>query len=98
MMACKDVSKLIASDELARAGSARRLGARLHLLMCRQCRRYAKQMRAIWEYARAYRGIEAHDSPTLRRLERDILERLSEHLESSAEHRKKQDSPQEDFG
>ena len=52
-----------------------RMGLRLHLLMCSDCRRYAKQLRALGAYARNRWGPQTEDSDTLQRLEREILER-----------------------
>ncbi len=51
------------------------MGLRLHLLMCRDCSRYAEQLRAIGAWARKRWGPQAEDPATLQRLEHDILER-----------------------
>ena len=75
MMTCREVANLIASDGLEGAWWGRRLGVRMHFLMCRHCRRYAAQLRAIGACARKRWGPEAEDSDTLQRLERDILKR-----------------------
>ncbi len=75
MLTCKEVANLVASDGFKEAWWGRRMGLRLHLLMCRDCRRYAKQLRALGAYARNRWGPQAEDSDTLRRLEREILER-----------------------
>ena len=74
MMTCREVARLIASDGLEGAWWGRRFGARLHLLMCRHCRRYAEQLRAIGACARKRWGRQSEDPATLRRLEREILE------------------------
>jgi hypothetical protein len=47
MLPCKEVSRLIASDELREAGFGKRLAVRLHLLMCIHCSRFASQIRRI---------------------------------------------------
>jgi hypothetical protein len=47
MLSCREVTSLTASDRLASAGFRQRLAVRLHLLMCRHCRRYARQLRAM---------------------------------------------------
>ena len=47
MPTCQQVAREIASDELATASWRRRSAVRIHLLLCRHCRRYARQMRAI---------------------------------------------------
>ncbi len=75
MMTCKKVANLVASDEFKEAWWGRRTGLRLHLLMCRDCRRYARQLRALGAYARNRWGPQAEDSDALQRIERKILER-----------------------
>ncbi len=84
MMSCREVTGLVASDELAEARWARRLVVRLHLLMCRHCRRYARQLRDIGACARKHWGPQTENSETLQRLERDILERSKGPPEGSA--------------
>lgn len=75
MPSCKDVTRKIATDELADAGWRERLAVQLHLLLCRHCRRYVAQLRAIGAAARNLWGPRSQDLPTLERLERQILER-----------------------
>lgn len=75
MASCRDVAGLIGSDELSEAGWRRRLSARLHLLMCRHCRRYAAQLRAVGTAARKLWAAEPEDPRTLEKLELSILER-----------------------
>ncbi len=73
MLKCKEVARLVATDELSGAGWRRRSVIRLHLLICRHCRRYAKQLRAIGQSARKHLGFEAGEPAATRRLERAIL-------------------------
>jgi len=47
MLRCKQVTAMVASDDLADAGPWLRLKIRLHLMMCRHCAQYAAQIRAI---------------------------------------------------
>ncbi len=75
MTSCKDVTRKIASDEFREAGWRGRLAVRLHLFLCRHCRRYAAQLRVIGAAARELCGPLAQDPSTLERLERHILER-----------------------
>ncbi len=75
MLNCKDVKRKIASDESAEAGWRERLAVRLHLFLCRYCRRYASQLRVIGAAARELCGPCSQDPSTLERLERQILER-----------------------
>ena len=49
---CKEVSRIVASDELETLGVIKRLRMRFHLLICRECRRYAEQIRTIGAAAR----------------------------------------------
>ncbi len=78
MLSCKEVTSKIASEEFAEAGWRQRLGVRLHLLMCRHCRRYATQLRSLGELARNLWGSGFEDPDTLKRLERSILQKVSE--------------------
>ncbi len=80
MLSCKEVTRLLAGDELERASWARRLAVRLHLRMCWHCRRYAAQLRAIGRAARSLWGAhpkKAEDPETLKRLEEAILKGVS---------------------
>lgn len=73
MPACKDVAQLVASDELTRQSWYKRLGVAMHLLMCRHCRAYAQQIRAIGRSARdlyANSGAEARVDELLEILKR----------------------------
>lgn len=49
---CRDLSRLVAADELARASWTKRLCARIHLLLCRPCRAYCDEIRTIGLAAR----------------------------------------------
>jgi hypothetical protein len=72
MLSCKEVTTLIASGALARGSWKERAGARLHLMMCRHCSRYAAQLRAIAAEARRLYG----ELPTVSELEQSILRTL----------------------
>ena len=74
MLTCKEVSRTIASDDLAEAGLRRRLAVRFHLWMCRHCRRYATQMRQLGDMARGMFRGRSEDPETLARLQNQILE------------------------
>ena len=77
MLNCKEVALLIASDELADAvwSDRARIRVRLHLLMCRHCRRYAAQLVAIGAGVRDRWDPGAADTQTLESLTTSILER-----------------------
>lgn len=70
---CKEVTRMVATDDLERAGWSTRLRARMHLLMCAHCRRYAHQLQAIADRVRALAdGGVTQDADALRALEDDI--------------------------
>ncbi len=82
MLSCIEVTRLIASDEFAEAGWLKRIGLRFHLLMCRCCRRYQKQLSALGAGARDRWGDSPKDPHTLERLERQILEQSGERFDA----------------
>ncbi len=72
---CKEVARLVASEELADAACLNRALVRFHLLRCRDCGAYAAQLRAIGAAARDrwYSGVA--DRAAFEKLESSILER-----------------------
>ena len=88
---CKEVSRLIASDELADAVWSDRALARLHLLMCRHCRGYAAQLRAIGAAARHRSDSYVVDRASFERLQSSILERLLEASDANGEDERDRD-------
>ena len=82
---CKEVSRLIASDELADAGWLNRALVRLHLLKCRDCGAYAAQLRAIGAAARDRWDSGVVDTASFEKLERSILERCLDASDMSIE-------------
>jgi hypothetical protein len=74
MMTCKDVSTLVSTGGLSHAPPARRLGARLHLAMCRRCRAFRRQVEALGRAAGALgRTFEAEPAAGF---EPEIVRRL----------------------
>ncbi len=51
-MTCSQVVGLISSDEYLAAGRLQRLGIRMHLLLCKHCARYLRQLRILAGAAR----------------------------------------------
>lgn len=74
MMRCRDVTRLIAREELGGEGLLRRAAVRFHLLMCRHCGAYAAQLRAIGRAARERWGSrpEGGDRLAIERLRKAI--------------------------
>ncbi len=52
MLRCHEVTRLHATDEILRAPLGKRLAVRFHLLMCRSCRRYVRELAAIGDAVR----------------------------------------------
>jgi hypothetical protein len=76
MPSCREVSRSIASGQAEEPSLRLRLGVRLHLLMCRHCRRYARQIRAIGLAARQVLAGASGERDSLERLQATILARL----------------------
>jgi hypothetical protein len=75
MMKCREVSTLVSTGEVGAQPLRRRLGAILHLMMCRHCRRFRRQLRRL---DRAVRAIVAgFERETPADLEGRVMERLS---------------------
>ena len=91
MPSCKEVARLIASEELVDAGRSKRALVRIHLLMCRHCRRYAAQLRAIGAAARGRWDTSPADRQALEKLESSILERYLGASDANIEDRRGHD-------
>lgn len=79
MMNCKEVTKLISSDEYLSESWGRRLQVRLHLLMCRHCSRLARQISLLKSGSRQLRErMETLDASALENLESRVLKGLQE--------------------
>jgi hypothetical protein len=58
MLSCKQVARLLSTEELHRADFSTRWGVRMHLWMCRHCSRLAAQIRMLGSTARAVYGVQ----------------------------------------
>lgn len=71
MLQCNEVTRLYASDDIGRASLRTRLAVRLHLLMCRWCSRYVRELSAIGAatrgLARAFRPEPGRTDALVRR-------------------------------
>ena len=79
MITCHDVSMLVSTGGLPDAPFMRKLGVRLHLAMCRHCRAFRRQIKAIARAARAA-GLAFE-----RELDTDFASRLVQRLGVSDE-------------
>lgn len=73
MFKCKDVHHLVASGHAEELGWMGRMNMKMHLLMCRHCRNYVEQMRAIGDSARSLWRDRTRTTETEEGLEREIL-------------------------
>ena len=74
MMTCKEVSTLVSMGEFHQASARRRMAVRLHLMMCRHCRAFNRQLHVIGRVARLIAGeVEREPGATF---ERRLADRL----------------------
>ena len=73
MISCKNVAKLLMSDQLQAQSWWRRMEVRLHLAMCRFCSRLARQIEQLRSATRRMSEQEEADSS----LEDRLIRRLS---------------------
>ena len=73
MISCKNVAKLLMSDQLQAQSWWRRMEVRLHLAMCRFCSRLARQIEQLRSATRRMSEQEEADSG----LEDRLIRRLS---------------------
>ena len=52
MLTCREVTRLVATEDLHIAPLRTHLSAWMHLAMCRHCRRYRQELQAIGDAAR----------------------------------------------
>ena len=71
MMTCQQLTTAIASDELAEASWRQRLAIRFHLLICKHCRCYQRQITAIGDMVRS---TSRKAPPPCRELEEGLLQ------------------------
>ena len=76
MLACSEVTRLWATEEIRRAPLTRRLAVRMHLVMCRYCRRYVRELAMIGAAARRAAGQLLGVATSAPDLERRLLEEV----------------------
>ncbi len=77
MISCREVARTIASGELEASAWPRRLRVQFHLLICRHCRRYTRQLKKLGAAARDLWGGDSVDGQILEELETRILASVS---------------------
>lgn len=73
MISCKNISKLLASDQLARQRWWTRMEVRMHLAMCDFCSRFARQLAQLRSGVRQVHEEDDADAD----LEARVIKRLS---------------------
>jgi hypothetical protein len=73
MIPCKEVAKLLSSDQVASLRWWKRVELRLHLAMCKHCSRFARQLQQLRAAARRAQDALEPDS----HLEERIMAHLS---------------------
>lgn len=74
MISCRNVSKLLTSDELSAQSFWKRAEVRLHLLMCKYCSRLARQLGQIGAAVRRRHDSSSDQDPGL---EESLISKLS---------------------
>lgn len=74
MLKCKQVSQMAATDQLEQQGFMMKLQLRMHLMMCRHCRTYVSQIKAIGRGARKLVSGREADPGQLQKMEDHIVE------------------------
>ncbi len=64
MLSCKDVTRLISQSMDRSLPMGKRIGVRLHVLMCRFCARYERQLLLIRETVRRIAAMEDQPEPS----------------------------------
>jgi hypothetical protein len=81
MLSCKDVTQLLSESMDATLPVGKRIGVRLHLLICKFCARYKRQLLLIRETARRLAAIEeAPGLPVGETLSAEARERIRKTL------------------
>lgn len=52
MLTCREVARLVASGDTVRRSTMSRALVRLHIMMCRHCRRYEAELQALGQAVR----------------------------------------------
>ena len=76
MISCKEVARLLDTEQMKDQGLMKRLQVRMHLWMCRHCKRFARQIRQLRAAARQMLGSAQAAQPD-GEFEERILRRLS---------------------
>ena len=83
MLSCKDVTQLISRSMDASLPIGEWIGVRIHLLMCKFCARYERQLLLIRETLRRLVAEESpHERPAAETLSEQAKDRIKKSLRS----------------
>ena len=74
-MNCRELTRVVASDELVDGARGTRIRAWLHQRLCHYCKEYALQLRQIGAWVRESHGEDDADPVAITRLEHAIVQR-----------------------
>ncbi len=80
MLSCKETSELLSRAQDERLTFTERMGMRIHLLMCRLCRGYEKQLLFIRKATESLAQDSAHDDEAATSLSPEARERVLDAL------------------
>jgi len=81
MLSCQDVTDLASKSLDAPLTRRQRWGMRLHLLFCRMCRRYARNLRFIEQALKRARDGKLESSSAYRKLSEQARARIQRALQ-----------------
>lgn len=73
MLVCRDIPHRWASDDLERGQRGPSLALRMHLMICRNCRRYIRELVAIRQAARELATDDANRQEKFERRMREMV-------------------------
>ena len=76
MLTCEEVAHLLSTDDAVDGKLSDRLRVKLHLFMCKHCRAYAAQLRALGEAAHGLKNEYTGEQVALDRMEETILQQI----------------------
>ncbi len=76
MLKCRDLSQLVAADEIEEFGFMKRMELKFHLFMCRHCRNYVAQIRSLGQGARDIASADGPGQDQLEKIEKKICHHI----------------------
>jgi len=83
MFNCRQIARLVSESMDRKLPPGRRLGVRFHLLMCRHCARFSKQLHLIRRLIRSRASTDAKYSSTT--MDEQAKERLRRLIDKKSE-------------